>query len=480
MFVQKGILDFTEETTSLFIRKGYRQILFDTFFNSLNIYLVKKYIGQNKVRLIIDAENYESIHLYYSLNNKLRVLNSTKINENTYEFDISYLEEKGTIYPVIKGDVDKIKVNSFRYEIDCESREISPCVLITTYNRQEFLIPNLEKLNKCEGLAHVIVVDNAKNVELPKSLDSKKFTVIPNDNLGGTGGFTRGMMEAKKRGFSHIFIMDDDITLIPEVMEKTFSLVASLKEEHKNDWVGYSMLIRDNPLVQYELGTKWNGYRMNLNHHNYQLNRPKYLIKNQINKKPNYSAWWSLMMPIEVLDKYGYPCPFFIKFDDIEYALRRENEEIILTNGFGVWHESFEKKFNPYLEYYLVRNAFVTNSLHMKNPGFKSAWRYFRKSVKFYLLGRHREFKLINIGTNDFFKGPDYLLSLDLEANNNKMREIAKEKPNFVKGLFTIPFISCFYFFKIWFGFNKPKKAYLSKKNDLTSGEYWEKIFNHE
>ena len=89
MFVQKGILDFTEETAGLFIRKGYRQILFDTFFNSLNIYLVKKYIGQNKVRLIIDAENYESIHLYYSLNNKLRVLSSTKINENTYEFDIS-------------------------------------------------------------------------------------------------------------------------------------------------------------------------------------------------------------------------------------------------------------------------------------------------------------------------------------------------------------------------------------------------------
>ena len=366
MFVQKVLLKFTEATKPLYVRDFPDGYYFNTYFNSLNLYLIKRYLGCSKVKLILHFNGTAEVRVAYQYKKKFRYLELQKCGDNTYVFDISSLPEVGVVFPVVKGDIRKFEVLDFRYEIDCESRPISPCVLITTYNREEFLIPNLEKLNGCEGLAHVIVVDNARNVKLPDTLDKKKFTVIPNDNLGGTGGFTRGMIEAKKRGFSHIFIMDDDIILIPEVMEKTFSLVSSLKKEHENDWVGFSMLINDEPLVQYELGTKWDGAKLKLNHHKYKLNRVKYLEKNQINTKYNYSAWWSLMMPTSVIDKYGYPFPMFIKFDDIEYALRRKDEEIILTNGFGVWHENFDKKFNPYLEYYLMRYICVNaiNGFH--------------------------------------------------------------------------------------------------------------------
>lgn len=480
MFKQKCILNFSNDTETLFLRKYPSNINFSTFFNSLNLYLVKKYISASKVKVLAHFSNVDSVEFVYRYKKKYKSLPYERINNNEYVIDISSLPKKGILYPVFSGDIRRIDIKDCTYEIECESRDISPCVLITTYNRQEFLIPNLRKLNACEGLAHVIVVDNAKNVKLPDDLDKSKFTVIPNDNLGGTGGFTRGMIEAKKRGFSHIFIMDDDITLILEVMEKTFSLVSSFNDTHQNDWVGFSMLINDNPLVQYELGTKWTGSRMKLNNHKFDVANLKKLYKNQVNKKYNYSAWWSLMMPTSVVDKYGYPFPFFIKFDDIEYGLRRTGEEIVLTNGFGVWHESFEKKFNPYLEYYLFRNACVTNAIHSRHPIYRSCWRYLKKSIRFYLKGEYTSFKLLNLGYDDYLKGPDFFRKLDIEGNNKKLREIAKEKQPTLKSFFTIPFIACARYFKLIFVYNKVRKEYLNHYQKLTSLEYWEKVFNHE
>ena len=479
MFTQKGILKFSKETEDLFLRKSSGEIRFDTFFNSLNLYLIKRYISGNKVKIILDVIGEYEVKFAYSYKKKFNFLSYEKISDKEYLIDISSLPEIGILFPIVYGDTNKIEIKELKYEIDCPSRDVSMCVLMTTYNRQEFLIPNLEKLAKCEGIKHVIVVDNGRNVALPSHLSKDKFTVIPNKNLGGTGGFTRGMMEAHKRGYSHMFIMDDDITLIPEVTEKAVSLISSLNNNHKNDWLGFSMILANNPLIQHELGSTYNGYRRE-GKLNRDLSKLSDLYKNQIKKRYNYSAWWSLVMPTSVVDKYGYPFPMFIKFDDIEYPFRRQGEEIILTNGFGVWHESFESKYNPYLEYYSCRNAFITSALHIKCQALKSMYRHLRKSVKFYFCNQRIEMDLIKLAVNDFLKGPDFFLKLDIEKKNQEVRELAKKKVNFFKHFFVSPFVTVWYLLKILFRFGKAKKEYKARMNELTSESYWEGVFSHE
>ena len=320
-------------------------------------------------------------------------------------------------------------------------------------------------------------VDNAKNVELPKDLSKDKFIVVPNDNLGGSGGFTRGMVEARKIKSSHMFIMDDDITLLPEVVDKALSLISCLKEECVDSWLGFSMLPLGKPTTQYELGTNWNGKKMVLNNHLMDMSKLENLHKNQINTAYNYSAWWSLIMPLTVLEKYNYPLPFFIKFDDIEYGLRREKEDIILTNGFAVWHEDFDKKYTPYLEYYLNRNAFVTNALHDKKPLCHSLARFVYKNIRYWLNFEHIEMKLTNIAINDFLKGPKFFYDLDIEKLNTDIRTIAKQKVNPLKGIFINPFITVFYTCKLMFKYNKVKKQFRAEICNLTSEAYWKKIF---
>ena len=476
MFSQRVILDFDQKVESLFVRKNEDEQSFDTFFNSLNLYLIKHYTDGNKLTIKLNYVGNSKIKVIHAYKNEKKVLFEDDNLKDEIEIDLSNLGELGIIYPVLKGDA---QIKSMTYEVNASSREISTAVLITTFNRQDFLIPNLYKLNQCEHVSKVVIVDNARNIVLPEDLSVDKFIVAPNDNLGGTGGFTRGMMEAKKLGVSHIFIMDDDITLMPEVTEKALSLISCLKEDHINDWLGYSMLPNGKPTLQYELGTNWNGIKMVLNHHYMDMSKLDNLYKNQINTKYNYSAWWSLIMPSNVIDKYGYPFPFFIKFDDIEYGLRRKGEEIILTNGFAVWHEDFENKYNPYLEYYLYRNALVNNALHDKKPLLHSLIRFMGKSVKEYFQFRHTEMKLINIAINDYLKGPVFFLNLDIEKRNNEIREIAKHKMNLFKGIFVTPFIAIGYAFKLMFKYNNAKRLYQRDVDKLTSEQYWLEVFNY-
>lgn len=476
MFTQKVILDFDQKVESLFVRRKGNELSFDTFFNSLNLYLIKHYTTGNKLFIKIDYSGDASLKVIHSYKKTNEVLFESEHIQNTVEIDLSNLGELGIVYPVFVGDFE---LKSLTYEVDAPSKVISTSVIFTTYNRQEFLIPNLYKLNTCKYVNNVIIVDNAKNIELPKGLSKEKFVVVPNDNLGGTGGFTRGMMEVKKIGTSHIFIMDDDIILIPEVVDKALSLISCLKDDHVNDWLGFSMLPNGSPTSQYELGTKWNGIKMCLNNHKLDVSKITNLYKNQVNTRYNYSAWWSLIMPASVMDRYNYPFPFFIKFDDIEYGLRRTGEEIILTNGFAVWHEDFDKKYNPYLEYYLYRNALVTNALHDKHPLLHSSIRYLGKNTKAYLKFKHVVTRLMNLAINDYLKGPDYFLNLDIESRNKEIREIAGKKINVFKGIFVYPFVIAYYYFKILFGFNKAKKLYQSRVNELTNGNYWKEVFKN-
>lgn len=477
MFTQKVILDFDKKVEDLFARRNGNELSFDTFFNSLNLYLIKHYTDGKKLTIEFEIEGEADIKVIHSQEHKDDILYEGKISRNLVEIDLTNLDEKGLIFPVFSGN---FSLKSLSYKVDAPERKISTAVIFTTFNRQEFLFPNLRKLCTCEHVDKVIVIDNAKNVVLPDDLvATNKIVLIPNGNLGGSGGFTRGMLNAKKLGVSHMFIMDDDITLLPEVVDKALSLISCLKEERKDDWLGFSMLPHSKPTVQFELGTWWNGMRMIINNNELDVSKKENLFKNQVNTKYNYSAWWSLIMPVTVIDKYNYPFPFFIKFDDIEYGLRRKDEDIILTNGFAVWHEDFNKKYNPYLEYYLYRNSLIANSLHDKKPLLHSVIRFLGKNTKYYFKFHHIEMKLMNMAVNDFFAGTDYFVGLDIEGKNNEVRAIAKQKPNVLAGLFVYPLKTIFYTFKLLFGFNKAKCEFRQNIGRLTSESYWEGVFNN-
>ena len=195
-------------------------------------------------------------------------------------------------------------------------------IIICTYNRQKYLYSNLEILKTCKDyINHVFVIDNASNI--PLDLSNDYVTIIHNKNLGGSGGYARGMYEAKKdKECTHIFLMDDDIQINKESIVAAYN---KLKEMNPDDWLGFCMSTFEKPELIFESCSYWNGIKVHSNSRNIKIKNSSGLRI----KKYNYGGWWGIIIPINFVKKHGYPLPFFIKFDDVEYALRRNNEKII-------------------------------------------------------------------------------------------------------------------------------------------------------
>lgn len=85
--------------------------------------------------------------------------------------------------------------------------------LVVTYNRKTLLQKCVDALrNQTRQLDAIIVVNNNSNDGTKEWLDSQPdLIVIHQENVGGAGGFYRGIKEAYERDFDWIWAMDDDV-----------------------------------------------------------------------------------------------------------------------------------------------------------------------------------------------------------------------------------------------------------------------------
>ena len=317
-----------------------------------------------------------------------------------------------------------------------------------------------------------LIIDNGKTLT---TQDSPHIKVFPNKNYGGSGGFTRGMMEAvKKGGYTHVLLMDDDISFEPEVFIKTIRILQYTKKSNTPLWVGGQMLMEDSPQLQYESGACFKNGRIIGFGRNLDLSQEQNLFENEKEKEVQYNAWWYCCIPIECIHNSGLPLPFFIKADDIEYGLRI-NPEILLMNGIGVWHTDFSQKYSPYLEYYIKRNELIVSALYQNGNGsLAGIKKLIRSAGKAILIGDPKTVKFLLLAYEDYLKGPDFFLDLDDEKNHLNLLKQNKEKPKSrIKSFLTDPFrvfwMCCKFLFSYW----KVEKKYLDGISKLTSWDFW-------
>lgn len=475
MYIQK-VIDYNPiGIDTLFKKVNKNRVSFGTYFNSFDYFNAHKYLnsdgfalsfcfsGETRFRLIKETTKCKKI-----------IFEKTISSFQTTKFVTPFIsildyKDKGIIYPEFSNIDVKFKVSNIQYEVNAQEHNTEIIIVICAFKREDYVIKNIKRLCNCRSfIKKVIIVDNGRTLN-EKELSNDFIKIIPNENSGGSGGFIRGIQEAKSIGCTHIFLMDDDISYLDETIERTYNYIKCLDQKHEKDWLGFSMLINDHPTIQYEMGSYWNGFKMFINNHNINLSKKCSLLKNVRHQKYNYSAWWSIVMPISVIDDHKLPLSLFVKFDDIEYAMRRNKEEIIFTNGFGIWHENFKNKLRPSVEYYLMRNGLITNSVN--NIGkFKSTFRYFGKSIKSLLKFKLENNEMINLGLNDFLKGTANLSKLDCQyyscINSNNL--------NIKKYLFIKYAIKTIYnSFKLFVNYDRVANDYIKElniKNNLASG----------
>lgn len=98
--------------------------------------------------------------------------------------------------------------------------------IVVTYNRKEMLLRCIEHLLSLQNSqADVLIIDNAGTDGTPDALrsliDTNKIIYCNTGaNLGGAGGFQFGMIEALKRGYKYLWLMDDDVFPEPDSLEE--------------------------------------------------------------------------------------------------------------------------------------------------------------------------------------------------------------------------------------------------------------------
>lgn len=339
--------------------------------------------------------------------------------------------------------------NYFTEIIESKIQDVKIGINICTYKREEFVTSNLKKLNEdffsnpdneiydhCEAF----ITDNAKSLKI-NELQSEKIHIFPNKNVGGSGGFTRGLIEIRNRketeNFTHALFMDDDIVLDPEVIFRTYSVLSLVKEKYSEAFVGGSMLRLDCQYSLHEAGGYWDNGAINSIKKGLDLRNFEACIYAEYEETANYNAWWYCTVPLSIIDENNLPLPIFIKADDVEYGLRNM-KYLILMNGICVWHEPFENKYSSMQWYYILRNQCIVNSVHStfnKKQFFEEFRNTVFREIAWY---RYKNAELIMRGVNDFLKGIGWLkkqsgekLNLEITQSGYKLQSIDELKVPF-------------------------------------------------
>ncbi|MBT8154514.1 glycosyltransferase [Epibacterium ulvae] len=231
-------------------------------------------------------------------------------------------------------------------------------VSITTFKREDEVRATVDRLETfLAGFSHgdrirVQVVDNGQSAEIVKS---DHVTPYPNRNLGGAGGFARGLLEAETAGASHCLFMDDDASFHMENIARTYMFLA-LARDPKTALAG-AMINTTNKWAIWESGAWFNGACRPLwGGTNLRSTSRLMQMQHGVNdQKPDtlYGGWWFFAFPIAEVKHY--PFPFFVRGDDISFSLANDFN-IQTLNGVVSFQDDFTEKESAQTLYLDLRN----------------------------------------------------------------------------------------------------------------------------
>ena len=191
-------------------------------------------------------------------------------------------------------------------------------------------------------------------------------------NLGGAGGFSRGMYEATADpAIDHVLIMDDDVRVEPETVLR---MAAFARHTAAPTLVGAQMLYLFNPdyLLASAEGVHLPRLQAGLDADPLGL-RDQSVVDTVQERRIDapYNAWWSCLIPAETIRRIGLPMPYFFQWDDIEYGLRAgaAGTPTVTLPGAAVWHADFYwKDGDDFGQFFGLRNSLITATVHGIEP----------------------------------------------------------------------------------------------------------------
>lgn len=459
-----------DDVTGLISMPPYSQYRFDTYFGGCSTKKWHRYTSAKGFRLHLRISGKVEVRLTYFVNDmeyNIAARNTCGIeiveteNRILQEFIFEYPDDIALNSDMVAFEITALEpgalFQSGWYTADVEEeniKEVDLNIITPTFKKEDFVRANVKLFEKLldsdEPIAEhltVTIVDNGRTLGDEPLSENSRIKKYDNPNYGGAGGFSRGMIEALHADPkpTHLLVMDDDVSVSPESFIRTYNLLRIVNDEYKEAFLSgamISMQLQDHQVEDvgniFDDGTfgavkSFERCLSDLNH----------IVSNETcryNHDRQYAAFWYCCFPLSVVEKQGLCMPFFVRGDDAEFGLRKEDGRKFMTmNGICVWHMSFGKsKFNVFNECYLaIRNMLIIRAINGQCSDV-DIYGLFRHEIETELRKFNYDYaELMCDGVEDYLKGPEWLAEQDPEtllkeksAKKPKMEEFAVLPPS--------------------------------------------------
>lgn len=320
-------------------------------------------------------------------------------------------------------------------------------IAITTFNRPSYCHNQLKAIAENKALRARLdtiyctdqgtdLVKNQPGFNETSANLGSQLTYIQQANLGGSGGFSRGMFETLKAGkSSYTMLLDDD------AISETECILRALQFADytiKPAIIGGGMLHLDNRTVLYTQGERftrnnvWMKPSQNLDYnHDFAAITLQDCPERHQRIDTDYNGWWMSLIPTAIMKEIGLSLPVFIKFDDTEYSIRalEHGYHTICLPGVAVWHQAWHDKdpSRTWEEYFFQRNRWICGLLHCTRPSLRFAIEMLRSDLASGLKLAYSAMRLHHMGLQDILRGPQYIV----DSMPQKLGEVRKARQSF-------------------------------------------------
>lgn len=442
------------------VRPGMRTSLC-TYFNAFPAGYWRRWTAVDTVRLSVEICGKGTLYVYKSNGRGLSVpIGTVNIDTQEAEFRKSALAvpmtgfmDGGYIWFDIEADGETVvTVRNAAWQVPQYKRatkqKTSLSVAITTFNRPSYCLDQLIAISQATALRQRLdtVYCTDQGTDLVQDQDGfstvveelgEQLTYIRQQNLGGSGGFSRGMYETVKAGKStYTLLLDDDAISEPEAILRA---VQFADYATKPVLVGGGMLHLDNRTILYTQGERIDPLRMWMHpsrglgyNHDFAVEPLRDSPERHQRIDEDFNGWWMCLIPVKVLKEIGLSMPVFIKFDDIEFGLRAKNAgyPTVCLPGVAVWHQAWHGKDNArtWEEYFTNRNRWIAALTTQSDAVGKYVVReniYSQISLGVRFI--YSAMVLRNMALRDILRGPAYIAA----CLPTKLGEVRKVRSQF-------------------------------------------------
>jgi len=360
----------------------------NTYFGRFEASYWQRWTEVSEVRVELEVETDGEVDIFArasDIGSHVRTVASarhTGAGAASLSVPINSFHDGGAVWLDIRAVTADARISSVRWSVSTSRPVRDTAIAICTFNRADDCAATVAALASdpevVERIGTVYLTDQGNDlVETREDYAAAaevlggKLRYIRQPNLGGAGGFSRGLFEATRPdalagGAVDTLLMDDDVRVEPESVLRLFAFAALTSAP---TLVGAQMLYLFNPdylLVSAE--------RADLSQLSAGLDADEYALRDQsvvenIQERridADYNAWWSCLVPSEVVEAVGLPMPYFFQWDDIEYGIRARQSgyPTATLQGAAVWHADFYwKDADDFGQFFYQRNSLITATI---------------------------------------------------------------------------------------------------------------------